>query len=80
MIPPNANNNVPVFPHQCQTSVDWFNETYSSYCAADYVRAQAAATMYLAEGLEALRLWCRVQSGEIKASELEPPGADVPKA
>jgi len=78
MIPPDANNK-PVYPQQCQVPVDWFNETYSSYCAADYVRAQAAATMYLAEGLEALRLWCRMQSGEIKASELDPPGADVTK-
>lgn len=77
MIPPDANK--PVFKEQCQVPVDWFNETYSSYCAADYVRAQAAATMYLAEGLEALRLWCRVQSGEIKTSELDPPGADVTK-
>lgn len=77
MIPPDANK--PVYPQQCQVPVDWFNEVYSSYCAADYVRAQAAATMYMAEGLEALRLWCRLQSGEITAAELDPPGADVTK-
>lgn len=69
----------PVFPTQCQIPVDWFNETYSSYCAGDYPRAQAAATMYLAEGLEALRLWCRMQAGEIKAEEMQPPGPDVVK-
>lgn len=78
MIPPDASNK-PVYQTQSQIPVDWFNETYSSYCAADYVRAQAAATMYMAEGLEALRLWCRMQSGEITAAELEPPGADVTK-
>lgn len=77
MIPPDANK--PVFQNQCQVPIDWFNETYSSYCAADYVRCQAAATMYMAEGIEALRLWCRVQSGEIKSGELDPPGAEVPK-
>jgi hypothetical protein len=77
MIGPDANK--PTFKNQCQEPIDWFNETYSSYCAADYIRAQAAATMYLAEGLEALRLWCRVQSGEIKSSELDPPGSDVTK-
>ena len=74
---PSNNSPKPVYPSQCQISVDWFNETYSSYCAGDYQRAQAASTMYLAEGLEALRLWCRIQAGELKAEELQPPGPDV---